>query len=218
LGTFNLNFGISEVADILLDGGFQNVLTISGRDPTAPYASLVEATGASTHDVEDGVIGTRVRLMPELRRRPALSARFSTRLPNAKHESGLGLDTMDFNLALLSGKTIGPVRLVGNFGWSILEDPVHVGVQNDVITYGGSVAGNVSSAIQLVADIHGRADTRHGAPPVGTESRSVLYLGSRFPAGRANYDVAWMAGLTRFDPRWGITGGITWVFDAFKIP
>jgi hypothetical protein len=216
-GTFNVNFGVSDVADILLDGGVHNRLFISARDPTAPDAGAVHA-GDSTGDVEDAVIGTRVRLMRELTRRPSLSARFSTRLPNSKHESGLGLDTMDFNLMLMTGKTIRAFRLVGNFGWSILEDPVRVGIQNDVITYAGAFLTSFSPAAQLVLDVSGRADTRHGSPPVGTESRSVVHLGSRFGRGDIRYDIAIMWGLTRFDPSWGVTAGVTWVLNAFKSP
>ena len=50
--------------------------------------------------------------------------RFATRLPNASNESGLGLDTTDFFVSGLFGKTVQSIRFVGNVGLGILADPV----------------------------------------------------------------------------------------------
>src|SRR5690349_10040411 len=44
-GTFDLNFGVSTVADIQLSGGFLNRLSIKSQDPTAPLAGLLTNTG-----------------------------------------------------------------------------------------------------------------------------------------------------------------------------
>ena len=216
--TFDLTFGVSSIADVQLSGGINNQLFITQRDPGAPLAPLVDVSGSHTSDVEDGVIGFKVRFLPETEGRPSMAVRFSTRLPNSKHPSGLGLDTMDFNFVVLAGKTMGPVRVVGNLGWSILEDPVHVGIQNDVLTYGGTLTQSVNKSLDLVADINGRLNTRSHTPPVSTESRSIVRLGLRYSSGRTRYDAAALIGLTSFDPSWGITGGITWIFTAFKIP
>ena len=82
------------------------------------------ATGDTTGDVEDIVIGTKVRLVSEGMRRPAFGFRFATKLPNASNESGLGLDTTDFFASVLAGKTVRSVRIVGNVGLGILGDPV----------------------------------------------------------------------------------------------
>src|SRR5262249_32035424 len=121
----------------------------------------------------------------------------------------------DFALSILSGKTIGAYRLVGNFGWSILEDPVTVGIQNDVITYGGSIAAALSSHTSLVGEVNGRADTRHGTPPLGTESRSAARTGARYERGPARYAGALQVGLPRQDPSWGLPGGVPWILPAF---
>jgi len=217
-GTFDLSLGVSSIADVQLSGGIVNSLFITQRDPNAPLAPLVDVNGSRTSDVQDGVVGTKVRFVSETDGRPSFGILFSTRLPNSKHPSGLGLDTMDFNFGLLGGKTMGPIRVVGNFGWAILEDPVHDGIQNDVITYGGTLTGAIADGVALVADINGRVNTRGHTPPVGTESRSMVRLGPRLSHGRARYDAALLIGLTPHDPSWGVTGGITWIFTAFKIP
>ena len=66
--------------------------------------------------------------------RPSFGIRLATKLPIAGNESGLGLDTMDFSLVGLFGKTVQSVRVVGNFGLGILSDPIEGDRQNDVIT------------------------------------------------------------------------------------
>lgn len=217
-GLLDVRVGISSIADVELTGGVNNHLSITARDPSAPDASLLMVNGTSTNDVEDAVLGTRVRFAAETSTRPSLAAEFSMRLPNSKHPSGLGLDTMDFHLGFLAGKTYGPVRVVANLGWSILEDPVRVGIQNDVITYGGLLTRTVATGVDIVADLSGRWSSRHGTPPVGTESRLLARGSVRFSRGALRYDAGLLVGLTSFNPSWGIMGGVTWVVTAFKIP
>ena len=215
-GTFDLSFGVSSIAEIQLNGGFYNRLIITSRS-AAPLASLVTAPADSTGDVEDGAIGAKVRFHAESARSPALAVRFSTRLPNSKHPSGLGLDTTDFYFGILTGKTVGGWRVAGNLGLGILNDPVQDGIQNDVLTYGGSVTRRLTPALEATADVNGRADTRHNTPPIGTESRAVWHAGVRCGRDAVRFDVAVLGGLTSRDPTWGITSGVTWVFHAFAI-
>jgi hypothetical protein len=217
-GAFDMSFGISSIAEVQLDGGVRDELWITSRDPSAPLASRVTATGTRTGDVHDGVIGTKVRFLPERAIRPSLAIRFTTRLPNSKHDSGLGMDTMDFNFSLLAGKTMGSLRLVGNFGWSILEDPVHDGIQNDVITYGATVTRAMTPHLGVAVDVSGRANTRNGTPPIGTESRAMLRAGPRLTRGSIRYDGLLLVGLTSHDPDWGVGGGVTCLFRAFAVP
>ena len=96
IGTFGFSFGVSSIAEIQLDGGVRNHLSITKFEP-APLSSMLTVTGDTTGDFEDITIGTKVRFMTETAGRPAMAVRFWTRLPNASNESGLGLDTTDFN-------------------------------------------------------------------------------------------------------------------------
>jgi hypothetical protein len=179
---------------------------------------MLTVSGDRTGDVEDGVIGAKVRFAPETARRPSMAISFTTRLPNAGNESGLGLDTTDFTFSALFGKTVQSVRLVGNFGFGILPDPTRGDSQNDVILYGMSVARAVRQGLEIVAEVNGRANTRSGTPPVGTESHSAVRFGGRYTHGAIRYDTAFMFGLMQADPTWGVTFGLTWVFHAFKVP
>ena len=135
--------GVSSIAEIQIDGGWRNRLSITSRRP-APLRDMLTVTGNSTSDVEDIVIGAKVRLAPEGAKRPAFGFRFATRLPNAGNESGLGLDTTDFLSSALIGKTTESVRIVGNVGLAILGDPLRGDRQNDEMAYGLSFARAVT--------------------------------------------------------------------------
>ncbi|MEZ5318610.1 MAG: transporter [Vicinamibacterales bacterium] len=217
VGTFGLSFGVSSIAEIQLDGGLRDRLAITARDPDAPLADMLDVSGDSTSDFRDLVIGAKVRFLSETASRPAMAVRFSTRLPNAGNESGLGLDTTDFHFGLGVAKTVQQIRVAGNFGFGILGDPVRGDRQNDVLDYGLSVARAVAPGTELVVEVNGRLNTRSGEPPVGTGSRSAARIGGRFTRGPVRLDGAFILGLTNDDPNWGFTVGATWVFKAFDV-
>jgi hypothetical protein len=216
--TVGLSFGISSIAELQIDGGFYDRLSITKRTPSAPLASLVTASGDSTSDFEDTVIATKIRLIPEGTSRPAIGIRFATKLPNASNESGLGLDTMDFYASLLGAKTVESIRVVANVGVGILSDPIVGNRQNDVLTYGLSFARALTQQAELVGELNGRLSVRSGDPSPGTESRGLLKLGGRFTQGPVRLDAAVLFGLTTIDPTIGLTAGFTYVFNAFRVP
>jgi len=212
------SFGVSSIAEIQIDGGPYNRLSISSRNDNAPLASMVTATGDSTVSVEDLVFATKVRLVPEGVTRPAIGFRFATRLPNASNESGIGLDTTDFLATLLFGKTVRSIRVVGNGGLGILGDPTRGDRQNDVLLYGVSLARAVTDSAELVGEVVGRLDVRAGDPPPGTESRSILQIGARYTIGGWRGDASVFFGLTPNSPAVGVGAGFTYVFNAFSVP
>jgi hypothetical protein len=216
LGTFGMSIGVSSIAEIQLDGGLRNKLAIKQRS-AGPLANMLTIEGDSTSDVEDLVIGTKVRFLSEGARRPAMAVRFATRLPNAGNESGLGLDTTDFAFGLALAKTVQSIRVASNIGFAILGDPARGDRQNDVFTYGVSIARAVRTGLEVVAEVNGRANTRSGQVIAGLESRSVMRVGSRFTRGPVRVDGAFLFGIAAKDPTWGFSTGLTWVFNAFTI-
>jgi hypothetical protein len=218
LPTIGLSIGLSSIAELQIDGGLYDRLNINSRDPNAPLASELTATGGSTHDVSDFVIATKIRLMTEAAGRPALGIRFATKLPNASNESGLGLDTTDVHLSMLLAKTVQSIRVVGNLGVGILADPTNGHRQNDVLAYGISFARAMTQATEIVGELNGRLSTRGGEPFPGTEDRGLLRLGGRYTRGPVRLDAGIFFGLTTIDPTIGFTTGFTYVFNAFTIP
>jgi hypothetical protein len=214
--TIGTSVGISSIAEFQIDGGF-NHLAIKHRNP-APLSHLVAVTGNSVTDVEDIVIGTKIRLLAEGPKRPSFAFRFATKLPNATNERGLGLDTTDFYASLLTAKTVQSIRIVGNFGLGFLADPTVGDRQNDVVTYGLSFARALTNRAEVVGELNGRKSTREGAAFPGTESRGLLNLGGRYTRASVRLDGGVFFGLTSLDPTWGFTTGLTFVFNAFQVP
>jgi hypothetical protein len=212
-----VSVGVSSIAEVQIDGGLFNHLSITQRNP-APLSSMLTATGDSTSDVEDAVIGMKIRVAPETARRPAFGVRFATKLPNASNESGLGLDTTDFFASIIGAKTVQSIRVVVNVGLGILPDPTRGDRQNDVLTYGFSLARAVTQPAEVVAEINGQIDTRAGQPPTGTGSRGQVRVGGRYTIGSWRADAAVLVGVTSRDPSIGFGAGFTYVFNAFKIP
>lgn len=215
--TLGVSVGLSSIAELQIDGGFHDRLSITERQD-APLASLVTATGDRTTAVEDFVVATKIRVAGETAGRPAIGVRFATKLPNASNESGLGLDTTDFLATALVGKTVQSVRVVGNIGLGILGDPTKANNQNDVLLYGISVARAIAQGVEVVGEVNGRASTRSGVPPAGTESRAVMRVGGRYTHGAGRVDAGLILGMTSRDPSFGFTLGYTYVFNAFRVP
>jgi hypothetical protein len=212
-----VSMGLGSLVEIQIDGALRRRLAITEREP-APLGDFLTFGVDSTSSIDDFVVATKVRLAGETPGRPAFGLRLATKLPNASNESGLGLDTIDFYSSLLAGKTIRSVRIVGNVGLGILSDPTNGTRQNDVVTFGASLARALSDRVEVVGELNGRADTRAGAPPPGTESRGMMRVGARFTQGTVRLDAAFLAGMTARDPSWGVSVGATYVFDAFRVP
>ncbi len=215
--TLGVSFGLSSIAELQIDGGLYNRLSVTSRQD-APLSNLLDFTGDRTSDVEDIVIATKIRLLSETPGRPAVGVRFATKLPNASNESGLGLDTTDVYMSALFGKTVQSIRFVGNVGVGILGDPTDGNRQNDVLTYGMSLARAVRQGLEVVGEVNGRLDTRSGEPPPGTGSRGAMRVGGRFTKGTVRVDAGLIIGMTSRDPGFGFTAGATWVFRGFTIP
>ncbi len=215
--TVGASFGLGSIVELQVDWAPYQRLTVTDQF-RAPLASLVDFDGDTTSDVDDMVVATKVRFLSEAPGRPALGFRLATKLPLASIQSGLGLDTTEFNVSALVGKTIQSVRLVGNIGFGILDDPTRGDRQSDALAYGVSVARAVAQGFEVVGEINGRAQLWGETLVFGTESRSILRFGARYTRASARVDGGLIVGLTSTDPSWGFTAGVTWVFRGFTVP
>lgn len=217
LPAFGVSMGVSSIAEIQLDWGIYQKLRITERVARAPLATLLQIDGDSTDDFGDIQIGAKVRLLSETARRPAIGSWFSTRLPNAGNESGLGKDVQDFASALTIGKTIQSVRVVGNVGLLMIGRPTEAVAQDDLLIYSLSVARAISPAAEVVGEFAGRANFANIVTP-GAEDRGLLRFGARYTISGVRLDAGLLLGLTPRDPEIGFTTGFTWVFNGFHVP
>ncbi len=211
-----ISVGLSSIAELQIDGGFYQKLSITEQVP-APLTPLLDIDGDHTTSVRDIFIGTKIRMLSETSGRPSIGFRFATRLPNASNESGLGRDTTDFQASFLVGKTVQSIRFVGNIGLQILEDPTQAATQDDLLLYSFSLARALAEGFEVVGEINGRANFAE-TTAVGAEDRGLLRLGARYTRGSVRVDGAFIIGLTPRDPDFGFTTGLTWVIDAFRVP
>ena len=206
--TVGFSFGVG-IAEIQFDGApFQRLAITDTFD--APLASMLVIANGRAVSVDDFTIGTKVRLMSEAPGRPALGLRFATKLPMASNEQGLGLDTTDFYASVLVAKTVQSLRIVGNGGIGILADATRGDRQNDVVTYGLSIARALTQASEVVGEVNGRLSTDDDPPP-GTHSSAIVRGGLRFTKGPVRIDAGALIGVLAEDPKFGVTAGLTWV-------
>lgn len=213
--TFGVSVGLG-IAEVQIDGALYQRLQIKDRFD-APLAALLDVTGDETSSIDDFTIATKIRFMSEGVGRPAVGVRLATKLPNASNERGLGRDTTDFHASLLFAKTIQSMRVVGNAGLGILGDATDGSRQNDVMTYGISLARALTQGAEVVGEINGRVHFSDSVPAPGTGSSSIARAGLRFTKGPVRIDGGVILGILEEDPKFGVTAGLTWVFNAFTI-
>jgi hypothetical protein len=215
--TFGVSVGLGSIAELQVDGGLYQRLSITDRQP-APLAFKLRIDDDDTSDFEDIVIATKLRFVSESGGRPGFGMRIETKLPNASNESGLGLDTMDFTATLLVGRTAGSTRYVGNVGFGIFGDPLRGDRQSDMLLFGFSIAHALAEGLEVVGEVNGRFQWAEEFPPPGAETRTVFRGGARYTIGAGRIDGAVIVGATSRDPGFGITFGYTHVFNAFSVP
>jgi hypothetical protein len=208
--TFGVSVGISPSAEIQVDGGLFQRLTVKDRKP-ALLTPALNFTGDHASTLEDFTVATKIRIGTESETRPAFGVRFGTRLPTAKRESAMGLGTTDFFASFLLAKTVRSVRTVGNATFLVLGNPQ--GAQESVhgLGFGLSVARALTNALEVVGEVNGRTQPWGDAVPAGLESRGTIRLAGRYTYALLRFDLGVLVGITSRDPSFGISAGATYV-------
>ena len=209
-GAAAIGIGVGEYAEFQISGVFQEVLTISRRNEPVVVPDIHRD---STRSVGNLTLGTKLKLVGENDRRPAIAFRFAVELPNANQTSGLANDETGFHADLLFGKNIGRARVLGSFGFAVLGSPVDAGKQADPLTYGAAVVVPVHRRLNLVAEINGREGPKGR---IGNENKSQIRVGGQLWTGSIMWDIGATAGLKRYDHKSGIVIGATYTFQAFN--
>jgi hypothetical protein len=216
LPSAGVSIGVSSIAEIQIDSGFSR-LAVTRREP-APLAFLLDFDGDDTSAIEDVVVATKVRIVSEGPHRPGFGVRMATKLPNAPNQSGLGTDVTDFAFAVLIGKTVRSVRIVGNIGVAIIGDPTQNAVQYDPTIFGVSLARALAPGVEIVGEFEGRWQAYKFTAQPGAENRSAVRGGMRYTRGAVRVDAGLGTGFGATEPQVSFSAGFTWVLDAFRIP
>ncbi|HXM33588.1 MAG TPA: hypothetical protein VN920_00235 [Pyrinomonadaceae bacterium] len=220
VGVIGVSIGLSPNVEFQIEGVAQNFLSINSRRPGAIALSL--APGAnSTNDVGDFTLWTKIKLRNETAHIPSLGFRVGVQLPNSNQSLGLGLNQTNAYGSILIGKKFGAngrLNTFGNLGIAILTAPTNLFTQNDIFTYGAAGIFRVNKRFSLAGEVNGRANTRPGNGPLGTESQSEARFGMQIRATGLRFDFAGIKGLGAFSPKTGVTVGVTYDSPSIFAP
>lgn len=222
LGDIRLRTGFAPNVELQIEGTLQNFVAINNRTPSSIPLTVV---GNSTNDFDDITVSAKVKLRNETKNLPAIGLKFGFQLPNTDQAKGIGTNQINIFSKIIVQKKFGSVlnrtsklNLFGNVGLGIMTAPLASFTQNDVLLYGIAGIYRVTGRINVVSEINGRANTRGGGAPLGTESISQFRLGTQIKASGLRFDTAAVIGLTRYSPRSGIIFGVTYLSPSIFTP
>ena len=220
VGVIGVNIGLAPNVEFQIEGVAQNFLSINTRTTSAIPLSLAAGTN-SANDTGDFTLATKIKLRAETKRGPSLGFRFGVQLPNSNQSRGIGLNQTNAFGSILVGKKFGRdgrFNTFGNLGVAILTAPTTLFSQNDVLTYGLAGILRINKQFSLAGEVNGRANTRPGNGPLGTESQSEARLGMQIRASGLRFDFAGIKGLTNFTHNSGVTIGVTYDTPSVFVP
>jgi hypothetical protein len=212
VGVIGISFGMGPNVEFQIEGVAQNYVSINSRGFSAIPLELLPGVN-STNDTGDFTLAAKFKLRNETRRGPSLGFRFGVQLPNSNESRGIGLNQTNAFGSILFGKKFGSdgrFNTFGNLGIAILTAPTEAFTQNDVFTYGLAGIFRINKQFSVAGEVNGRANTRPGNGPLGTESQSEARLGMQIRASGLRFDFAGIKGLTSFSPNSGFTVGVTY--------
>ncbi len=214
VGDIRIRQGFAPNVEIQIEGTLQNFVAINSQTPSAIPLSV---TGNSTNDFDDFIVSVKVKLLNETKNRPSVGMKFGYQMPNTDQAKGIGTNQINIFSKILVQKKFGKrqgkdalANIYGNIGLGIMTAPIERFSQNDVFLYGLAGIFRLNDRINIVSEINGRANTRSGAAPLGTESISQFRVGTQIKASGLRFDTAAIFGLTKFSPRTGVTFGVTY--------
>ena len=212
--------GFASNVEIQIEGSIQNYLAINSQKLPSPIALSIN--GNSTHDFDDFTISTKIRLLSETDKRPAIGIKFGFQMPNTDQAKGIGTNQINIFTKFIVQKKFGVrptgssvANIYGNIGLGIMTAPLNDFTQNDVLLYGLAGIFRLNDRINLASEINGRLNTRSGDAPLGTESMSQFRVGAQIKASGLRFDTAAIFGIGKYSPRTGVTFGVTYETPPF---
>ena len=224
VGDIRVRSGFASNVEIQVEGVIQNFLAINSAIDPAPIP--LNVVGNSTNDFSDFTLSTKIKIRNETSSFPAIGVKFGFQMPNSDQSRGIGTNQINVFGKVLAQKRFGSrskngtarMNVFGNLGLGIMTAPLERFTQNDVLLYGLAGIYRATDHINVVGEVNGRANTRSGDAPLGTESVSQFRVGTQIRASGLRFDGAAIFGLTKFSPRSGITFGITYTSPSIFTP
>lgn len=223
IGDVRLKVGFSSNVEFQVEGVLRNFLAVNSAVNPSPIP--LNVSGNSTADSGDFTVSTKIKLRNETANLPALGFKFGFQMPNTDQARGIGTNQINvfgkFLVQKKFGKRAGKdakFNAFGNIGLAIMTAPIERFTQNDVLIYGLAGIYRATDRVNIVGEVNGRANTRGGRVPLGTESTGQFRLGTQVKASGLRFDSAAIVGLTKSSPRTGLTFGVTYLSPNIFTP
>ena len=165
---------------------------------------LVEPEGEKSRaGVGDILLGGKLRVLDEKETVPALLGALTLRLPTGDDERGLGSEDVDVGLLGVISKSVGPVTLFGNLGYTFVtrDSDLNFWTFNAALEYRATKAWSLVSEVVSAVGEAAAPDT------------AVLRIGSVYAlTERIKLDGAVGFGMTKESPDVIVTVGVTVAF------
>lgn len=214
VGDIRVRTGYSANVELQIEGSVQNYVSINSLNPSPIPLRL---NGNSTNDFDDFTVSAKIKLRNETSLLPAIGLKFGYQMPNTDQSRGIGTNQINIFTKILLQKSFGSFvgktprfKALGNIGLGIMTAPIERFSQNDLILYGAAGIYRLTDRVNILGEVNGRANTRSGAAPLGTESVGQFRLGTQVRASGLRFDAAAAFGLTKFSPRTGVIVGVTY--------
>ena len=155
-----ISIGVSSIAEIQIDGGLYQKLSITEQVPNAPLSHLLDARRRQHRLMSTtSNIGAKVRFLSETPGRPAMaiplldaSAECRQRVRPRQGHAGLQ------RVVGSSARRFSRFASSATSGMLILGNPTKLAAQDDLLTYSLSVARAISAKAEIVGEFVGRAN------------------------------------------------------------
>jgi Putative MetA-pathway of phenol degradation len=167
----------------------------------APFVVVGEHSESWHAGIGDTFIRIKYRLLDEGTHVPAVMAAVTVRLPTGDRDRGLGDDGVDVQPLAVVSKSLGPVTLTANAGYTFIER----GREFDFVNVNASAEAAITEQWAIVAEVVSDLATGRRA-----DDRLVLRAGTIYAVGqRLKFDAAAGLGVTRNTPDFLLTVGLT---------
>ena len=212
--TVRIAYGLSDWADIEIEYEY---LVVRGSD----FTDFFSGTRHENFDEEGGGDARiSLKVVPYEFKSHRLGFEFTTKLPNASQDDGLGTNEADIIGKLLLSSDWGRLKTHLNLGMAVLGDPSRDGNQNDFIVWGLGGQYALSDSLTLMGEVEGSfaADNstegfiENIAESSEGGARARIRAGLTGPVGDWRWGVSAFKGVNGHTEDWGAQVGLsrTW--------
>jgi len=123
-----------------------------------PFDILRPEGGGNDEDLSDITLAAKTLIFPEEEMFPSLLLKTAVKLSNGDENEGFGSGDKDIKLILAATKSLDPITLHANIGYTFVEDDVDASL-NDTILHGLALQYSLYPKLDFVFEIFGEGDS-----------------------------------------------------------